>query len=589
MELFGDFLNNTTLLLSLAVLYALARYLFREDNTVFRAAMGLLFGLVAVAGMLVPVHLMPGVIFDGRSIVVGTAGAIGGPLSGLVAAAVASAFRLQVGGVGSLTGVGTILTSALLGILYQRLAAARPALWRPLPLLGLALAVHVVVLAWMLTLPGDLAARVLASVTLPVLLVFPPAMVLLILLLRLVAGAIDNERRLEASEAKYRLLVENQTDMIVKVDNAGRFEFVSPSYCETFDREEKDLLGKTFMPLVHADDRAATEAAMRDLQRPPFRCYMEQRAWTARGWRWLAWSDAAVLDAAGRVTGVIGAGRDVTDRKHAEQERDALLEHLGRLTTELDRKVRLRTAELEAANAELESFAYTVSHDLRAPTRAIAGFERALREDFGPALPAGALEHLDEIALGAQRMNALIEGLLDLSRSSRGTLEVVDTDLGELARDAHRELARSHPGRSVGLRLDGDLRARGDPRLLRTLMQNLLENAWKYTTGVADALIEVQRVGVGADVCFCVSDNGAGFDPAFAHRLFEPFQRLHRHDEYPGIGIGLATCARIVRRHGGDIAGCGRVGAGARFCFGLPFECREEDAHGPEKSAPRRG
>jgi PAS domain S-box-containing protein len=504
---------------------------------------------------------------------------------------------------------------------------------------------------------------------------------------------------LEDSESKYRLLVENQTDLVVKVDPQGRFEFVSPSYCKMFGKEEEELLGHAFMPLVHEDDRATTAEAMEALFRPPHHCYLEQRALTVEGWRWLAWSDTAVVGDDGEVLAIVGSGRDITgiknaelalreserrfravfdqqfqfmailapdgttleinelplratgttredyvgrpfwqspawkalpewqriwpqrldeaaatqeviltqdvyrgadgelraaeaatraivddngrveffliqasdntERRRAEKERDRLVDDLQVLNDQLEQKVAQRTAELVESNRELESFTYAVSHDLRAPLRAISGFESALREDFAEALPAEGIEFLDEIRIGAHRMNALIDGLLDLSRSTRGRPRQATVDLAQTSRDVAALLSDGDESREIRLETEGDLVVSGDPRLLRTLMQNLLENAWKYTQTRPLAVIRVTGERDEAGAVICVEDNGVGFDPEFAHKLFEPFQRLHRQDEFPGIGIGLATAARIVRRHGGDIVGCGRPGEGARFCFTL--------------------
>lgn len=271
----------------------------------------------------------------------------------------------------------------------------------------------------------------------------------------------------------------------------------------------------------------------------------------------------------GRLARVWGTQTDITERRLAEIERDRVVADLEALNDQLDQRVRERTAELVAANRELESFTYAVSHDLRAPIRAIHGFQQALREDYGEKLPQGARDYLEEISVGAARMNALIEGLLELSRATQAEVQRSEVDLGQLARELHAQFVRLHPQRRVELRLGPGLTAVGDLRLLRTLLQNLLENAWKYTAGTEPAQIMLSRID-SAGVCyFCVEDNGVGFEPEFAHRLFEPFQRLHRQDEYPGIGIGLATAQRIVRRHGGDIAGCGRPYGGARFCFTL--------------------
>ncbi len=277
----------------------------------------------------------------------------------------------------------------------------------------------------------------------------------------------------------------------------------------------------------------------------------------------------AIRDDDGKVTFILVQATDTTARRETELQRDRLLDSLQQLNTQLDQKVRERTAELLAANRELESFTYAVSHDLRAPIRAIDGFRGALEEDYGEQLPAGARDYLAEIALGAERMNTLIEGLLDLSRSTRGQLVRSVVDLEPLVRELHVQCSRNYADRDVVLQVTGPLLVNGDQRLLRTLMQNLLENAWKYATPGHRSEVQVEGLDLDGSACVCVRDNGIGFDPAFAEKLFEPFQRLHRQDEVSGIGIGLATAARIVNRHGGMIAGCGRLGKGARFCFTL--------------------
>ena len=238
----------------------------------------------------------------------------------------------------------------------------------------------------------------------------------------------------------------------------------------------------------------------------------------------------------------------------------------------LDAGLRDKQRELEHANRELEAFSYSVSHDLRAPLRAIDGFSQALLEDFGGRLDADGEHRLRRVRAAAQRMGQLIDDLLALSRVSRTDLRRERVDLSQLAGLVVSELARAHPERQVTVDIAPELRAVGDPRLLRIVLDNLIGNAWKFTARTEAARI---TVGVAADGFF-VRDNGAGFDMAYAGKLFSPFQRLHPAEEFAGTGIGLATVQRIVHRHGGTVRAEGVPGAGATFHFRLP---------GPEESS----
>ena len=260
------------------------------------------------------------------------------------------------------------------------------------------------------------------------------------------------------------------------------------------------------------------------------------------------------------ILSVIG---DITERKQAE---DAL----ARLKDELEERVLVRTAELEEANRELASFAYSVSHDLRTPLRALDGYSLLLLDDYGAQLDDEARDHLARIRRAAQKMGLLIDGLLELSRLSRNELLRERVDLSELAGEVAREIEEAEPERKVELAIAEGLAAFADRQLARSLLANLMSNAWKFTAKHATARIEVGAVDSDGQRAFYVRDDGAGFDMAFADKLFGAFESVHSPGEFEGLGIGLATVQRIVRRHGGRVWAEGEVENGATFWFTLP-------------------
>ncbi len=259
---------------------------------------------------------------------------------------------------------------------------------------------------------------------------------------------------------------------------------------------------------------------------------------------------------------IVGVGTDLTERKFAERA-------IKRLNTELERRVAERTSQLSAALNELESFSYSVSHDLRAPLRAIEGYSAILGSDYGDKLDEDAKELLRRVRAAVHRMGQLIDDLLTLSRVSRKELERRPVDLSQLAQAICEELHQQEPAREVHVDISPNLVVEGDPSLMRTVLENLLGNAWKFTGRVEHPSIRFEAtVHEGFDA-FVVRDNGAGFDMRYRENLFRPFQRLHSDREFPGTGIGLATVARIVRRHGGEVWAEGEVNNGASLYFSI--------------------
>jgi light-regulated signal transduction histidine kinase (bacteriophytochrome) len=239
--------------------------------------------------------------------------------------------------------------------------------------------------------------------------------------------------------------------------------------------------------------------------------------------------------------------------------------------------VAARTAELAALNKELEAFSYSVSHDLRAPLRGIDGFGRLLEQEYADRLDDAGREYILRMRRAAQRLAQLIDDLLDLSRIERTEIRPTRVDLSALAREIVEELRQGNPQRSVSVAIEEGVTAHGDPQLLRIALQNLLDNAWKYSSKVADARIAFGRETVAGEWTYFVRDNGAGFDMAYTDKLFVPFQRLHSPRDFEGTGVGLASVARVIRRHGGRIWAESSPGNGAtfRFTLGRPSDDRQ--------------
>jgi PAS domain S-box-containing protein len=268
----------------------------------------------------------------------------------------------------------------------------------------------------------------------------------------------------------------------------------------------------------------------------------------------------AETDEDGNVVRLIGATLDITDIRAAENE-------IRTLNTALEERVRARTAELQRAVDELGAFSYSVSHDLRSPLRAMAGYSDLVMEEEGERLSEASREHLQRIRASSVRMAGLIDGLLSLTRLSRATRNDTRVNLSELARGIVAELRASDPDRPVEILVDEGLEAVADAGMVSVVLQNLLSNAWKFTRTSPRPRIAFGRNGRGE---YFVRDNGVGFDSSQKAKLFRPFERLHRTDEFEGTGIGLATVDRIIRGHGGKVWAEGSIGKGSTFWFTLP-------------------
>lgn len=376
----------------------------------------------------------------------------------------------------------------------------------------------------------------------------------------------QTEEALRVSEERFALAVQGTNDAIWDWDLVTNQVYFSPRYKAMLGYTDAEIESsyEEWEQRLHPDDRAGTLQQLRDYlegrtasYQPEFRLRCKDGSYC-----WILARAAAVRAANGKPTRLTGSHTDVTERKQAEAE-------IRQLNAELEQRVHDRTVQLEAANKELEAFAYSVSHDLRTPLRAIDGFSQALLEDYHDKLDADGQRCLQRVRAASQRMGKLIDDILQLSRMTRGTMSQERVDLTELAERLLGDLRTADPTRRVDCRISPGLTAEGDPRLLEIALQNLLGNAWKFTSKTAAARIEFGSTEREGRPAFVVRDNGAGFDMAYAHRLFGAFQRLHSEAEFPGTGIGLATVQRIIHRHGGQIWVEAAVGQGAAFYFTL--------------------
>ena len=369
----------------------------------------------------------------------------------------------------------------------------------------------------------------------------------------------EAERVVRVSEQRLRLLVEGVKDhAIILLDRDGRIVTWPEGARRLKGYAAEEVIGRPHS-IFYMPEAARAGVPEELLESARLEGHAEGEGWRVRKDGTRFWADVVLtaIQSDGEIVGFAKVTRDMTARREADERIAALNEDL-----------RQQAAELAAANAELETFCYSVSHDLRSPLRAIDGFSQALAEDADMLLDSASRNHLDRIRAAASRMGDLIDALLELSRVTRQPLARRVVNLSALAASVGEELRRGDPYRQVVLTIDPDVQAEGDERLLRVVLQNLLGNAWKFTAGRAPGTIAFGAERDGETVYF-VRDDGAGFDMQYANQLFAPFHRLHGASEFPGTGIGLATVARIVQRHGGRVWAKGAVGEGATFYFTL--------------------
>ena len=369
------------------------------------------------------------------------------------------------------------------------------------------------------------------------------------------------EAALQVSETRYRRLFETAQDGILILDaDTGQVIDVNPFLTAMLGYSQEEFLGKKLWELGAFKDIKASELAYRELQSKGYIRYDNLPLETSSG-RSVAVEFVSNVYLVDHTRIAQCNIRDITLREQTVSE-------IHKLNADLEKRVQERTAQLEFLNKELETFNYSVSHDLRAPLRRIMGFTEAFREANADKQSAECLQLIENIRVSAERMNTLIGALLELTSLSHGELRRQSVDLSAVVHLIAAELQQNHPTRQVEFVIAEGITANGDGQLLHIVMENLLGNAWKFTSRHVSAHIEFGTAPqADGSVAYFVRDDGAGFDATYADKLFGAFQRLHNEKVFPGIGIGLATVQRIIHRHGGRVWAEGMVDKGATFYF----------------------
>ncbi|HEX9047591.1 MAG TPA: PAS domain S-box protein [Verrucomicrobiae bacterium] len=380
-----------------------------------------------------------------------------------------------------------------------------------------------------------------------------------------VTTVVDITERKSAEEARERLaaIVASTEDAIIAKTLQGIITNWNPAATKIFGYTADEIIGQPIFRLLPPEYHNEESEILAKIGRGQSVEHFETLRLRKDGTRVpISVTISPFRDNTGRIIGASTIARDITESKRAQAE-------ILRLNAELEQRVAKRTAELETANRELEAFSYSVSHDLRAPLRAVSGFASIVLEDYGSLLPAEGQRYLQRVRNGGQQMGVLIDDLLAFSRLSRQQLARQPVDMVKLVQQVVEEVVARETDRKIQFRV-GDLApGKGDPGLLRQVWVNLISNAVKYTRGRDPAIIEIGSDQKDGECVYQVRDNGVGFDMQYAGKLFGVFQRLHRADEFEGTGVGLAIVQRIVHRHGGRVWANARVNHGATFYFTL--------------------
>jgi PAS domain S-box-containing protein len=572
-------INNITLIVALSIFHSLIIRKWAYGSRTRRIVAGLLFGSVAVIGMTNPLILQPGLIFDGRSIVISIAGFIGGWVTALIAAGMSVAYRVWLGGPGAVMGVSVIASSAAIGIAYHYIRRKRPSAIRPFHLLTFGLIVHICMLALTMTLPSGMTIEVLSKVALPVILIYPLGTLLICLVLLEQESRIHAEEALREREARYRELVENANSIILRLDPRGRVTFFNECAERIFGYARQEIIGEDVVgTIVPARDSAGNDLAGRiqALCRAPEQFANNENENVRRdGSRvWINWTNRAVRDGQGNITEILCVGNDITERRGLEE--------------------RLQRAEKMEA---LGTLAGGVAHDMNNVLGVLTGYAELLQERIPQGDPLKA--YAEKLMAASERGAAIIQDLLTLARRGVPSADVVNITgiVGELFKSPLLDRIKlHHPQVRFTTELSSDLlNIKGSVVHLEKTVTNLVANAAEAISGGGVVTVRTEnryldrpvhgyeQIREGDYVVLTVSDTGGGISHADINKIFEPFYTKKRMGR-SGTGLGLAIVWGTVKDHEGYIDVKSAPGEGSTFT--LYFPATREDLPEELKKIP---
>lgn len=556
-------LQNTAILIAFSMIYDYLWSRFDKPKSILEKVLaGVAMGVFSIVIIMTPWKLVPGIVFDVRSVLLSISGLFMGPVPTIIAMIFAGAYRYSIGGGGALMGVAVILSSGTIGLLWRyfrpRWQTKNPAL----ELMAMGVLVHIVMLAFTSLLPPEMGWTTAKVIIIPLLTIYPLATMLLGLLMIHYSKNWQTRKELKVNEKRFRTIIEKATDAMYLSDFDGNIIDVNENSCRIsgYTREELLKLNLSDMDVLYGDLDKIRELFQQIVSGENY--LFETMLRNKDGSSLPVEISASVISLDDKLF-IIGFARNLTERKRVEEE-------IKKLNEELEQRVIQRTAQLEAANAELEAFSYSVSHDLRAPLRSIDGFSNILLEEYSTTLDEEGNRLLKVIISNANRMGGLIDDLLAFSRLSRKEVLLVRINMNDMVSSVYKELVSGADGEMIDFQLQNIPDAYGDPSLVRQVWVNLLSNAIKFTAKKPTRKIEVTASNEKGENVYCITDNGAGFDMKYLNKLFGVFQRLHTINEFEGTGVGLAIVRRILLRMNGRIWAEGKVDEGASFYFSLP-------------------
>ena len=549
-----ELIKIVSILLALSLLQGFVVRFWRHNQSIEKVLSGLLFGGICVVGMMLPVEITPGVIFDPRSVILATASLFGGPVVAAISATIAGAYRMFIGGGGVYVGVAVIISCSLLGLLYRHLhhkGLVKIGLWQ---LLLFGLIVHVVEVGLFTQLPVEVVERVMNTVAIPLILTFTPATAFLGILLIDIENRAKTETALKESEAVLSRHLQHTPLASMTIDE----NFVCTQWNKAAERifgyTAKDVLGKDLSIIMipdHEKDEVIEILGKLLVQEGGTHSINENRTKDGRNII-VEWYNTPIVDERGKAIGISSLCEDVTERETIRQEQQAL------------------AAELELRNAELERFVYTVSHDLRTPLISIKGMLGLLQQDIDANDIANIESDMGKINKAADTMGDTLSGLLELSRIGRVINPPEIGSLTHLVEKAAENFRVEIEQRGIELNIGDDMpQYWGDSLRLLEVFQNLIENSIKFMGEQSFPRIEIGAKTNGEMIECTIEDNGIGIDSEYHDRIFNLFERLDPQIE--GSGIGMALVKRIVEAHGGEIqVESAGERCGSRVVFTLP-------------------